>query len=60
MTEDKRNIQNNELLIKLDEFIRKYYKNRLLRGAIFFIGVVGLVAGSTTGACKGYRKKQQP
>jgi hypothetical protein len=29
---------NNELLQKLDEFIRKYYKNRLLRGAIFFIG----------------------
>ena len=29
---------NNELLQKLDEFIRKYYKNKLLRGAIFFIG----------------------
>ncbi len=28
----------SELLLKLDEFIRKYYKNRLLQGAIFFVG----------------------
>ena len=34
------NSNTNELLIKLDDFIRKYYKNRLLRGAIFFIGGV--------------------
>jgi len=39
-TENNRNVLNNELLIKLDEFIRKYYKNRLLRGAIFFTGAV--------------------
>lgn len=37
---DKVNLHNSELLIKLDEFIRKYYKNRLLRGAIFFTGAV--------------------
>ncbi len=33
-------LHNSELLTKLDEFIRKYYKNRLLRGAIFFTGAV--------------------
>lgn len=37
---DKVNLHNSELLTKLDEFIRKYYKNRLLRGAIFFTGAV--------------------
>ncbi len=37
---DNINLHNSELLIKLDDFIRKYYKNRLLRGAIFFIGAV--------------------
>ncbi len=31
---------NSELLQKLDEFIRKYYKNQLLRGGIFFVGGV--------------------
>ena len=31
---------NSELLQKLDEFIRKYYKNQLLRGGIFFTGGV--------------------
>ena len=31
---------NYELLIeKLDEFIRKYYKNLLIRGALYFIGI---------------------
>lgn len=29
---------NNELLEKLEEFIRKYYKNRILQGGIFFVG----------------------
>lgn len=29
------------LLVKLDEFIRKYYKNQLIRGAIYTVGVVG-------------------
>ena len=35
------------LIAKLDEFIRKYYKNRLIRGAIYTIGilVVALLAG---------------
>jgi hypothetical protein len=28
------------LLLKLDEFIRKYYKNQLIRGAIYTVGVV--------------------
>ena len=37
---DNRNLHNSELLTKLDDFIRKYYKNRLLRGAIFFTGAV--------------------
>ena len=32
----EKKIDNEELLIKLEEFIRKYYKNQLLRGAIFF------------------------
>jgi len=36
----KEHILNNELLLKLDEFIRKFYKNRLLQGAIFFTGSV--------------------
>ncbi|MCB9252234.1 MAG: hypothetical protein H6605_07180 [Flavobacteriales bacterium] len=34
----KKDLLNSELLQKLDEFIRKYYKNQLLRGIIFFIG----------------------
>ncbi len=37
---DTINLHNSELLTKLDEFIRKYYKNRLLQGAIFFTGAV--------------------
>lgn len=37
MTEGNR-IHNNDLLVKLEEFIRKYYKNQLIRGAIFFAG----------------------
>ncbi len=37
---DKPNLHNSELLTKLDDFIRKYYKNRLLRGGIFFTGAV--------------------
>ncbi len=37
---DNRNLHNSELLTKLDDFIRKYYKNRLLRGAIFFTGAI--------------------
>lgn len=36
----KEPLVNSELLQKLDEFIRKYYKNQLLRGAIFFTGGV--------------------
>ena len=28
------------LLLKLDEFIRKYYKNQLIRGVIYTVGVV--------------------
>lgn len=36
------------LIAKLDEFIRKYYKNRLIRGAIYTIGilVVALLAAA--------------
>ncbi len=34
----KTQLPKSELLIKLDEFIRKYYKNRLLQGGIFFVG----------------------
>ena len=30
------------LLLKLDEFIRKYYKNQLIRGAIYTVGVVAV------------------
>lgn len=34
---------NYEILIaKLDEFIRKYYKNRLIRGAIYTVGILVL------------------
>jgi len=34
---------NYRILIgKLDEFIRKYYKNRLIRGTIFFISLLAL------------------
>ncbi len=33
-------MNNYELLIyKLDEFIRKYYKNKLLKGSIYFVGL---------------------
>jgi len=28
------------LISKLDEFIRKYYKNRVIRGAIFFTALL--------------------
>jgi len=31
--------RNNEILQKLDAFIRKYYKNQLLKGAILFLGL---------------------
>ncbi len=37
---DNSYLHNSELLTKLDDFIRKYYKNRLLRGAIFFTGSI--------------------
>lgn len=30
------NTTPNTLLLKLDEFVRKYYKNQLLRGAVYF------------------------
>ena len=32
--------ENNILIAKLDEFIRKYYKNQLLRGSIFCFGLL--------------------
>ena len=33
-------MNNYELLIhKLDEFIRKYYKNKLIKGSIYFVGL---------------------
>lgn len=32
-------VQNDILLSKLDEFIRKYYKNQLLKGAIYSTGI---------------------
>ena len=33
-------MNNYQLLInKLDEFIRKYYKNELLKGCIYFVGL---------------------
>lgn len=36
-------MNNYELLIrKLDEFIRKYYKNLLIRGSILFVAIFGL------------------
>ncbi len=38
MNSSNDHLENSELLDKLDEFIRKYYKNRLIRGLIFFIG----------------------
>lgn len=30
----------NQLILKLDEFIRKFYKNQLIRGAIYSIGLL--------------------
>src|SRR5690242_410784 len=30
----------NTLIIKLDEFIRKYYKNQLIRGALYSVAAV--------------------
>lgn len=36
MTEDNYSI----LIRKLDEFIRKFYRNRLIRGAIFYVAIV--------------------
>src|SRR6478735_368120 len=30
----------NALLVKLDEFTRKYYKNQLLRGSLIFLSVI--------------------
>jgi hypothetical protein len=39
---------NYEILIaKLDEFIRKYYKNRLIRGVIYTIGILVLAFVAT-------------
>ncbi|NUM31052.1 MAG: hypothetical protein HUU47_01860 [Bacteroidetes bacterium] len=35
---EEQKIHNNDLLVKLEEFIRKYYKNQLIKGAIFFTG----------------------
>ncbi len=32
--------QFNSLLLKLDEFTRKYYKNQLLRGSLIFVAVL--------------------
>jgi hypothetical protein len=33
-------MSNHLLIEKLDAFIRKYYKNRLLKGSIFFVGLL--------------------
>lgn len=33
----------NELINKLDQFIRKYYKSKLIRGSLYFIGLVLLL-----------------
>lgn len=33
----------NEILIKLDQFIRKYYKNRLIRGLVWSTGLISLL-----------------
>jgi hypothetical protein len=33
-------IESQILVQKLDAFIRKYYKNRMLRGALYAIGLV--------------------
>lgn len=35
----EKDIAYNELILKLDSFIRKYYTNQLLRGALLFIGL---------------------
>jgi hypothetical protein len=36
-------MNNYELLIhKLDEFIRKFYKNKLIKGSIYFVGLIVL------------------
>ncbi len=36
------NTTHNPLLIKLDEFVRKYYKNQLLRGAVYFVLAISI------------------
>lgn len=33
----------SEILIKLDQFIRKYYKNRLIRGLVWSTGLISLL-----------------
>lgn len=44
MTENSYDI----LIAKLDEFIRKYYKNRLIKGAIYTIGILVLAMLTAT------------
>jgi hypothetical protein len=39
MSLSKQNSESNVIVQKLDEFIRKYYKNQLVRGSIYTVGL---------------------